>query len=79
MSPGSTEVGPGMILKAVDLFNNFLRIMDLLVVEMNKYAAINHDHTYRACPWNDITIDDLYVCWSLWEFIDCLGWKAIGV
>ena len=51
--------------------------MDLLVVEMN--AAINLDHTHRACPWNDITIDDLYVCWSLWEFKDCQGWKAIGV
>ena len=69
-----------MGLKAVDLFNNFLRMrMDLLVVEMNKYAAINLDHTSRACPWNYITIDEIYVCWSLREFKDCLGWKAIGV
>ena len=80
LNPGSTEVDPGMGLKAVDLFNNFLWMsMDLLVVETNKYAAINLDHTSRACPWNDINIDDLYVCWSPWEFKDCLSWIAIGV
>ena len=59
--PTSLEVAPGSYLRAVDLFNLFFtdEVWDLLVLETNRFAALNLSHTPRARPWQDITKDEM--------------------